>query len=76
MHPATALLIAGGVAAAAILLFRPVHGWFWRWLRAHRISDRVWIEDARRSGRADGPGVGSGRRLGKGLFEERFLETA
>jgi DtxR family Mn-dependent transcriptional regulator len=45
-HPALALLIGAAVTTVGVLLFRPVRGSFWRWLRGRRATDRVWIEDA------------------------------
>jgi DtxR family Mn-dependent transcriptional regulator len=45
-HPALALSIGVAVAAAGFLLFRPVRGYFWRWLRGRRLTDRAELEDA------------------------------
>jgi len=44
--PLLALLVAGLLTAAIIVVFRPVRGYLWRWLRARRASERVLIEDA------------------------------
>jgi DtxR family Mn-dependent transcriptional regulator len=44
--PVLGLLLAGGLVAAAVLLFWPVRGLFWRWLRLVRVTERVRIEDA------------------------------
>jgi len=39
----TSAIVAGGVS---VLLFWPVSGLFWKWLRGLRASERVLIEDA------------------------------
>ncbi len=44
--PVRALTLAILLCALAVLLFRPVRGYFWRVLRAVRSNDRVRIEDA------------------------------
>ena len=45
-HPALALSIAAALSAAGVLLLRPVRGYFWRWLRGRRLTDRAELEDA------------------------------
>ena len=46
IDPWVALEVAGLVAAAFALLFWPVQGLWWRWLRGFRATGRVRIEDA------------------------------
>lgn len=46
IDPIRALWIVGTLALAAAFLFWPVRGFFWRWSRAFRATDRVLIEDA------------------------------
>ena len=46
IDPALALIIALGLAAAAVLLLWPVRGLLWRWMRGLRATERVLIEDA------------------------------
>jgi DtxR family Mn-dependent transcriptional regulator len=44
--PAIALAVASTLAVVGFLLFRPVRGSVWRWLRSRRLSDRAELEDA------------------------------
>jgi DtxR family Mn-dependent transcriptional regulator len=44
--PLQSLALAALVGLAAFLLLRPVHGYFWRWLRTRKATERVLIEDA------------------------------
>jgi DtxR family Mn-dependent transcriptional regulator len=46
IDPALALAIGVSLAIAAVLLFWPVRGLLWRWLRGLRATERVLIEDA------------------------------
>jgi DtxR family Mn-dependent transcriptional regulator len=46
VDPLEALLIATLVAVATVLLFWPVSGYFWRWRRSWRATERVLVEDA------------------------------
>lgn len=46
IDPALALAIAIALTGAAVLLFWPVRGLLWRWLRGLRATERVLIEDA------------------------------
>ncbi len=44
--PLLALIIAGAIALLAVVLFWPVRGIFWPWLRTFRATERILIEDA------------------------------
>ena len=44
--PLLALIIAGVIALLAVVLFWPVRGIFWPWLRTFRATERILIEDA------------------------------
>lgn len=46
VDPLSALLVAAAAAVLGCALLWPDRGFFWRWLRYHRITDRVLIEDA------------------------------
>ena len=46
IQPLLALLAGGAAVAVGVLLFWPVHGFFWSVLRALRSNERVRIEDA------------------------------
>ncbi|OGG43518.1 MAG: hypothetical protein A3F84_29605 [Candidatus Handelsmanbacteria bacterium RIFCSPLOWO2_12_FULL_64_10] len=46
IDPLNSLLTVALIAVAAYLLFRPTHGYFWRWRRVRRMTERVLIEDA------------------------------
>jgi DtxR family Mn-dependent transcriptional regulator len=46
IDPLGSLLAAALMAVAAYLLFRPAHGYFWRWQRVRRMTERVLTEDA------------------------------
>ncbi len=43
--PLTSLIVAAAIAAAALLIFWPERGLYWRWLRTREMTDRVLIED-------------------------------
>ena len=45
-NPVLALLIAGIIGVFVAGLFWPLRGFFWRWLRGFRPTDRVLVEDA------------------------------
>ena len=45
-EPLWALTVSGVIGAAAVFIFWPARGLFWRGLRAARASSRVLIEDA------------------------------
>ncbi len=45
-QPLLSLLATVGVVALAVLLFWPTRGWYWRWMRAWRATERVLSEDA------------------------------
>jgi len=44
--PLLSLLAVAASVAAAVLLFWPGRGFFWRWVRGREASDRVRVEDA------------------------------
>lgn len=46
VDPVHALLVAAAVTAVLCALFWPDRGYLWRWLRYHRITERVLVEDA------------------------------
>lgn len=46
INPVLALTIAGIIALLAVVLFWPVRGVFWPWLRTFRATERILIEDA------------------------------
>ena len=46
MESVQALGLALALVAAAVVLFWPVRGLLWRWLRAQRATEKVLIEDA------------------------------
>lgn len=46
VDPFYALLIACAIAFLAVVLFWPVRGIIWPWIRAFRASERIRIEDA------------------------------